>query len=258
MFTELINLALENLLYFALHLESGGVFPKPLSAAEEEECFRKMHEGDKAAKNKLIEHNLRLVAHIIKKYYNVTTDQEDLISIGTIGLIKAVSTFDYSKKTRFATYASRCIENEILMHFRSLKKSAGDVYFDEPIDTDKEGNQLTLIDIIAEDDGILDKIDLSIKSEQLYRFIGECLDEREITVIKHRYGLYGCAPRTQREVADKLGISRSYVSRIEKKALQTLKKKYDKTSIFSSSVHSGTSVSAGAGTAKRKEKSDLK
>ncbi|MDE6762337.1 MAG: RNA polymerase sporulation sigma factor SigK [Oscillospiraceae bacterium] len=232
MFTELIDLALENLLYFALHLESGGVFPKPLSAAEEEECFRKMHEGDRSAKNKLIEHNLRLVAHIIKKYYNVTTDQEDLISIGTIGLIKAVSTFDYSKKTRFATYASRCIENEILMHFRSLKKSAGDIYFDEPIDTDKEGNQLTLIDIIAEDDGILDKIDLSIKSEQLYRFIGECLDEREITVIKHRYGLYGCAPLTQREVADKLGISRSYVSRIEKKALQTLKKKYDKTSIF--------------------------
>lgn len=247
MFTELINLALENLLFFALHLESGGMFPKPLSAAEEEECFKKMNSGDKAAKNKLIEHNLRLVAHIIKKYYNVTTDQEDLISIGTIGLIKAVSTFDYSKKTRFATYASRCIENEILMHFRSLKKSAGDVYFDEPIDTDKEGNQLTLIDIIAEDDGILDKIDLSIKSEQLYRFIGECLDEREITVIKHRYGLYGCAPRTQREVADKLGISRSYVSRIEKKALQTLKKKYDKTSIFSSS-----------GAAKGKEKSGLK
>lgn len=120
------------------------------------------------------------------------------------------------------------------MHFRSLKKSAGDIYFDEPIDTDKEGNQLTLIDIIAEDDGILDKIDLSIKSEQLHRFIGECLDEREITVIKHRYGLYGCEPLTQREVADKLGISRSYVSRIEKKALQTLKRKYDKTSIFGS------------------------
>lgn len=111
MFTELINLALENLLYFALHLESGGVFPKPLSAEEEEECFKKMHDGDTAARNKLIEHNLRLVAHIIKKYYNVTTDQEDLISIGTIGLIKAVSTFDYAKKTRFATYASRCIEN---------------------------------------------------------------------------------------------------------------------------------------------------
>lgn len=137
------------------------------------------------------------------------------------------------------------IANEILMHFRSLKKSAGDIYFDEPIDTDKEGNQLTLIDIIAEDDGILDKIDLSIKSEQLYRFIGECLDEREITVIKRRYGLYGCMPQTQREVADSLGISRSYVSRIEKKALQTLKKKYDRTSIFGSSGTSGLSGSAG-------------
>ncbi|MDE7302984.1 MAG: sigma-70 family RNA polymerase sigma factor [Oscillospiraceae bacterium] len=123
MFTELIELALENLLYFALHLESGGVFPKPLSAAEEEECFRKMHEGDRDAKNKLIEHNLRLVAHIIKKYYNVTTDQEDLISIGTIGLIKAVSTFDYSKKTRFATYASRCIENAIVP-YRNVKLSS--------------------------------------------------------------------------------------------------------------------------------------
>ena len=114
MITELISLAFENLLFFALHLESGGVFPKPLSASEEEECFRKMHDGDTSARNKLIEHNLRLVAHIIKKYYNVSTDQEDLISIGTIGLIKAVSTFDYSKKTRFATYASRCIENVIL------------------------------------------------------------------------------------------------------------------------------------------------
>lgn len=231
LFTELINMALENLLFFALHLESGGVFPKPLSAAEEEECFRKMHEGDSSARNKLIEHNLRLVAHIIKKYYNVSTDQEDLISIGTIGLIKAVSTFDYAKNTRFATYASRCIENEILMHFRSLKKSAGDVYFDEPIDTDKDGNTLTLIDIIAEDDGIVDKIDLNIKSEQLYRFINECLDERETEIIKRRYGLYGFKPLTQREVAARLGISRSYVSRIEKKALQTLKKKYDKSSI---------------------------
>ena len=123
LFTELINLALENLLYFALHLESGGVFPKPLSADEEEECFKKMHEGDNAARNKLIEHNLRLVAHIIKKYYNVTTDQEDLISIGTIGLIKAVSTFDYAKKTRFATYASRCSENAIVPHWNAMPQS---------------------------------------------------------------------------------------------------------------------------------------
>ena len=229
---ELFSLLFDNLLFFALHFETGTVYPKPLSAADEEECFRKMHEGDNAARNKLIEHNMRLVAHIIKKYYNVTTDQEDLISIGTIGLIKAVSSFDYTKKVRFATYASRCIENEILMHFRSLKKSAGDIYFDEPIDTDKEGNQLTLIDIIAEDDGIVEKIDLNIKSQQLYHFLDECLDERELTIIKHRYGLYGCKPLTQREVAKKLDISRSYVSRIEKKALQTLRKKYERTSIF--------------------------
>ncbi len=123
MFTELINMALENLLFFALHLESGGVFPKPLTAAEEEECFKKMHEGDRDARNRLIEHNLRLVAHIIKKYYNVSSDQEDLISIGTIGLIKAVSTFDYSKKTRFATYASRCIENAIISHRNTVVRN---------------------------------------------------------------------------------------------------------------------------------------
>jgi len=123
MFTELINMALENLLFFALHLESGGVFPKPLSAAEEEECFRKMREGDRDARNTLIEHNLRLVAHIIKKYYNVTSDQEDLISIGTIGLIKAASTFDNTKKTRFATYASRCIENAIVPHWNTAARN---------------------------------------------------------------------------------------------------------------------------------------
>ena len=236
---ELFSLLFDNLLFFALHLETGTVFPKPLSAAEEEDCFRRMKDGDNAARSKLIEHNMRLVAHIIKKYYNVTTDPEDLISIGTIGLIKAVSTFDYSKKVRFATYASRCIENEILMHFRSLKKSAGDIYFDEPIDTDKEGNQLTLMDIIAEDDGIVEKIDLNIKSELLYQFINECLDERELTIIKHRYGLYGCKPLTQREVAKKLDISRSYVSRIEKKALQTLRKKYERTSVFDKQKNKG-------------------
>lgn len=141
------------------------------------------------------------------------------------------------------TFRRVSIANEILMHFRSLKKSAGDIYFDEPIDTDKDGNQLTLIDIIAEndgDDGIVEKIDLNIKSEQLYRFIDECLDEREVDIIKHRYGLYGCRPLTQREVADRLGISRSYVSRIEKKALQTLKKKYDRTSIFETKPKKGT------------------
>lgn len=232
MFSNLIQLALNNLLYFALHIEGNGVFPKPLSPKEEERCFIEMAKGSSEARNTLIEHNLRLVAHIIKKYYSNAKDQEDLISIGTIGLIKAVSTFDYCKGTRFATYASRCIENEILMHFRGMKKTAGNIYIDEPIETDKDGNQLTLMDIVADTDCIIDQIDLLIKSQQLYTFIGECLDERELTIISHRYGLFGHRPLTQREVAKKLNISRSYVSRIEKKALSTLKKKYDKTPLF--------------------------
>lgn len=232
MFADMLRLISEKLLFLALHLDSGSTFPKPLSHKEEQECFEKMKLGNKNAKSTLIEHNLRLVAHIVKKYYTATNDNEDLISIGTIGLIKAVSTFDNSKGTKFATYASRCIENEILMNFRAQKKSAGDIYFEEPVDTDKEGNQLTLMDIIAQDDGIIEKIDLKIKSRQLYEFISECLTERELEIIIHRYGLYGNKPLTQREVAQKLNISRSYVSRIEKKALDTLKKKYDRTPIF--------------------------
>ncbi len=232
MFSNLITFALNNLLYFALYLESNGVFPKPLVAKEELEYFEKMATGDSDARNKLIEHNLRLVAHIIKKYYSYSKEQDDLISIGTIGLIKAVSTFDYSKGTRFATYASKCIENEILMYFRSLKKSAGEIHFEESIDTDKDGNQLTLMDIVADTGCMVEQVDLIIKSEQLYKFIDECLDEREAKIIKLRYGLYGYHPLTQREIADKLNISRSYVSRIEKKALCMLKKKYDKTPLL--------------------------
>lgn len=227
MFAHLIEIILSNCLYFALHLERNGAFPKPLSAKDEKECFQKMSEGDEAARTKLIEHNLRLVAHIVKKYYSNSNEQEDLISIGTIGLIKAVSTFDYTKGTRFATYGSKCVENEILMHFRTLKKSAGDIYFDEPIDTDKDGNQLTLMDIISEDIEIIDKIDISIKSGQLYSFLPKCLDEREREIITLRYGLYGETPLTQREIAKKFGISRSYVSRIEKKALEKLKKCFE-------------------------------
>ncbi len=223
MFAHLIEIILSNCLYFALHLERSGAFPKPLSAKEERECFLKMAEGDETARTKLIEHNLRLVAHIVKKYYSGSSEQEDLISIGTIGLIKAVSTFDYTKGTRFATYGSKCVENEILMHFRSMKKSAGEIYFDEPIDTDKDGNQLTLMDIISEDVEIIDKIDISIKSGQLYSYLPECLDEREREIIILRYGLYGEIPLTQREIAKKFDISRSYVSRIEKKALGKLK-----------------------------------
>lgn len=229
MFFNLLNSVISNLFLFALHIESKNVFPKPLSKAEEFDAFELMSKGNEIARTRLIEHNLRLVAHIIKKYYSNFDEQDELISIGTIGLIKAVSTFDYTKGNRFATYASRCIENEILMHFRSRKKSASDLYIDEPIETDKDGNQLTLTDIIGDGEDIIEKVDFSIRSSQLYRFLNTCLNKRELEIIKLRYGLYGCFPLTQREVAEKMNISRSYVSRIEKKALSELKKMYDKT-----------------------------
>ena len=202
MFSALFELLTGNFLFFALHFDSRSVFPKPLSAKEERECFERMAQGDKAAK--------------------------DLISIGTIGLIKAVSTFDHKKGCRFATYGSRCVENEILMHFRSQKKSANDIHFDEPVDSDKDGNQLCLIDIIADGEDVADKIELSIRSEQLYRYIESSLDERERQIVTLRYGLFGQPQLPQREVAKRLGISRSYVSRIEKKALKLLKDRFDK------------------------------
>ena len=228
MFGGLISWLMENMLYFALHMESGTVFPKPLSAQQEAEAFRRMAEGDTSARSELIEHNLRLVAHVVKKYYTSNADTEELISIGTVGLIKAVSTFNKSKSTRFATYAAKCIDNEILMYFRSAKKSARDVYLDEPVDVDKDGNSMSLMDIIAEDDNMVDRIDTMIKSRQLYGFVENSLDDREREIILYRYGLYGKKPLTQREVAEKLDISRSYVSRIEKKALEKLKNEYEK------------------------------
>ena len=227
MLMQLLDLLCSNFLFFALHFDNTSSFPKPLSAKEERRCFEEMAKGDKKARDKLIEHNLRLVAHIIKKYYGASSDQEDLISIGTIGLIKAVSTFDYTKGTRFATYGSRCVENEILMHFRSLKKTALDRYFDEPVDSDKDGNRLCLIDIISDGTDVGDKIELLIRCEQLYKYINSELDERERQIIRLRYGLDNGKALTQREVAALLGISRSYVSRIEKKALQNLREKYE-------------------------------
>ena len=226
MLLELLN-SLSTIFYMALHVVNSGSFPRPLSAVQEQEyleAYRK--QGDLEARNKLIEHNLRLVAHIIKKYYSSVRDQDDLISIGTIGLIKAVGTFDYTKGIRLATYASRCIENEILMHFRSNKKSAQDVSISEPIDTDKDGHPLTLMDVIAQDDTIIDDLDLKVNAEKLYRYIRESLDDREKEIIEWRYGLVGDG-LTQREVAKKLNISRSYVSRIEKKAIEKLKKRFD-------------------------------
>ena len=217
-----------NLVVFILHVTGVGSFPQPLSAKEEKNCFTLMKNGDVLARNKLIEHNLRLVAHIVKKYYMSTSDQDDLVSIGTIGLIKAVDTFDADKGIRLSSYAERCIENEILMFFRNCKKSAQDVSMNEPIDTDKDGNALILMDVMATEDLIVDELDTKIKSEQLYRYIDEVLSERERIIINLRYGLGGKIPLTQREVAKKLNISRSYVSRIEKKSLLTLKKRFNK------------------------------
>ena len=223
MFIELLR----NIFFFALHVENSSVFPKPLSKKDEEECFRLMSQGDTKARNRLIEHNLRLVAHIVKKYSSCSDEQDDLISIGTIGLIKAVSSFDYMKGAKFATYASRCIENEILMQFRAAKKSAGDIYINEPVEIDKDGNALTLMDLIDDGTDIHEQVDILIRSRQLYSFLGKCLDERELEIITYRYGLYGSTPHTQSETAKKLKISRSYVSRLEKKAITKLKSTFD-------------------------------
>ena len=212
--------------YFALHVKGVGSFPPPLSAEREAELLEKSRNGDDDARNELIEHNLRLVAHIVKKYYNTGADQDDMISIGTIGLIKAVSTFNTDKGIHLATYASRCIENEILMFFRNQKKTAQDVFISDPIDTDKDGNTLTLIDVIADKSDIADEIDTKIKVEKLRVILPVCLTERERLIIEMRYGLCGREELTQREIAKKLNISRSYVSRIEKSALEKLRKQF--------------------------------
>ncbi|MCI8407123.1 MAG: RNA polymerase sporulation sigma factor SigK [Oscillospiraceae bacterium] len=229
MFSALISAALANLLWLALHIEGNGSFPKPLTPAQERDCFARKEQGDPSARSQLIEHNLRLVAHIAKKYYSATNDQDDLISIGTIGLIKAVNTFSYEKGARFATYAARCIENEILMHFRNVKKTAGDVYISDPLESsDSEGGTLTLMDLFSGEDSLIDNLDLKMKAERLYRYIAENLDSREREIVELRYGLGGRRPLTQREIAKKLEISRSYVSRIEKKALGKLRERFDR------------------------------
>ncbi len=222
MLFSLLRMMFQNVLWFALHIEDKSTFPKPLSASRELELFKLASQGDKEAKDKLVLHNLRLVAHIVKKYYASGEEQEELISIGTIGLIKAVSTFDHEKGNRFAAYGSRCIDNEILMHFRAIKKSAANVHFDEPIDVDKDGNQLTLMDIIASEGDLCDEVDLKLDSQRLYDYVITLLDEREREIIVLRYGLCGTQPLTQRECADLLGISRSYVSRIEKRAVEKI------------------------------------
>lgn len=194
-------------------------FPHPLSSEEEEKALKAMARGDTKARNKLIEHNLRLVAHIVKKFENTGEDNEDLISIGTIGLIKAIESYQMGKGTKLATYAARCVENEILMYLRSLKKSRKDVSLHDPIGTDKEGNEITLIDILGtRADDVVKQVEMQIERRNIYQHI-HILDDREQEVIRARFGLGGEREKTQREIAKELGISRSYVSRIEKRAL---------------------------------------
>ena len=188
-----------------------GSFPRPLPASEEQELAERAMNGDLEARNRLIEHNLRLVAHIIKKYYTSAEDADDLISIGTIGLIKGVNTYSPGRGVRLATYASRCIENELLMYFRSLKKSSGDVSLSEALDTDAEGNSLSLIDVLAEDEDLAERVSLSDECRRVRECVESVLPPREAEVIRLRYGLNGAKPLTQRDTAARLGISRSYV-----------------------------------------------
>ena len=204
---------------------SGGSFPRPLSAAEERAAVDAwVGSADLAARNRLIEHNLRLVAHIVKKYYAQTTEQEDLISIGTIGLIKGVSTYRPDRGVRLATYASRCIENEILMYFRSRKKSAGDLSLSDSLDADGDGGSLSILDVLAEEDDMLENVSAQELRRQVAVQVERALEPREAEIVRARYGLGGQRPLTQREVASRCGISRSYVSRIEKRALEKLRR----------------------------------
>ena len=209
-------------LMYSLQLSTGS-FPKPLTEEEEQHYLALAAQGDLDARNILISRNLRLVAHIMKKYYAQTADQEDLISIGTIGLIKGISTFDTSKGARLATYAARCVENEILMYFRSQKKSSQDVSLSDYIETGSDGAALSLMDVVSGDEDLLEQANKRQMLQKLCRVLDRCLTEQERQVILLRYGLAGNSPHRQREVADLVGISRSYVSRIEKRALEKLR-----------------------------------
>lgn len=226
---ELISYISQYIFLFVLHVARGDSFPKPLKKAEEQHYLELAAKGDISARNILVEHNLRLVAHIIKKYYQNCGGQEDLVSIGTIGLIKAINTYDLSKNIKLSSYASRCIENEILMHFRGSRKSALNISLNDAIDTDKDGNPLTLMDILASDMDVAEDVDTKLKLDMLGRYIDEELTDREKTIIENRYGIGGRRVMTQREIAQGMNISRSYISRIEKKALEKLRKRYEKS-----------------------------
>ena len=211
---------------FAVGYISGtSLFPEPLSAEEEQKCIQKLKKGDEEARNILIEKNLRLVAHVCKKYSNSNVDQDDLISIGTIGLIKGINSFNADKGARLSTYVSRCIDNEILMYFRATKKLGAEVYLNEPIGKDKDDNVITLQEVLENDDkSVEDSVDLKMKVKVLYEKMKTILKDRERSILELRFGLDGHKPKTQIEIAEQMGISRSYVSRIETKAIHKLSK----------------------------------
>ena len=220
---------LTDLFHFILGISTPQNFPPPLPPEKETEYFKKAVRGDEKAREELIIHNLRLVSHVVRKYYSQSPNQEDLISIGSIGLIKAVDSFNPTNGARFATYAAKCIQNEILMYFRSRKKLSNEVSINDTIDVDRDGNPLTYIDVISSDENIVEDVDQKIRIEKTLKYLGSLLYPRERQIIIMRYGLYGHRALTQRETAEKLKISRSYVSRIEKSALGKLKAAFEKS-----------------------------
>ncbi len=221
--TEGLIVLLSGICFLSLSVGGSDVFPPPLSKEEERRCFLSAGQGDEKAREKLIRHNMRLVAHIIKKYYSTGKDQEDLVSIGTIGLIKAIDSFDPAKGARFATYAGKCLQNEILMYFRSQKKTNGETSLNDAIELDKDGNPLTYLDVISHEDDVVEALDRKTRARRAMCGIRECLTPREQNIILYRYGILGKRCMTQREMAKAMGISRSYVSRLEKGALDKLK-----------------------------------
>ena len=219
---------LKSAVFLVGYISTNNLFPEPLSAEEEKKYLNQMQEGNEEARNILIERNLRLVAHICKKYTTIKTDQDDLISIGTIGLIKGINSFESSKGVRLATYVARCIDNEILMYLRSAKKLNAEVYLEDPIGKDKDDNTVTLQEVLENDERSIEEIvDLKFKIRKLYNKMKEVLKEREKTIIELRFGLNGVKPKTQHEIAEEMGISRSYVSRIETKAIGKLAKEFN-------------------------------
>lgn len=232
MLLDFLSFLLSKITFFAGSIVGGNSFPKPLSHEEEKRYLMLMKEGDNSAKEKLINHNMRLVAHVVKKYSG-SAETDDLISVGSIGLIKAINTFNVEKGTSLATYTARCIENEILMLLRANKKYKNDVSLSDPVGSDKDGNELTLIDLLYQkDDEVFGQVDKSIEREKFLQCIKGILSKREYTIICLRYGLKGQRTYAQREVASLLKISRSYVSRIEKKAIEKLRKEIKKGQFF--------------------------